>query len=294
MEIEVVVDVRQELFICLAVSFPVDAVDVGNIELLVNLLPDMVEDIFALLGRLVFEYSVEADAFLLSCGSRNLGYAAAIEHEHIFVILARIDGAHHPFGDYLDAVVLEVEAAQVHALLETYYIIKLLAVLSHVVVAKSSGESCQLDDPVLSVLQIQDELLDFLSSLLLCLHAVLGFLLVLFLVLVQLGNVSVFLVFHEFCIVLSIEEHDVDVAFCTPASVAAVSGLVGGPCHGLSATCPTESSVSISALGQVGYLTGLSVDYSYILVVPSSVRLVVAEDVPAVWTPFERLVPVGI
>ena len=66
LEVEVVVDMREELRICLLVSLPVDSMYFRLIEFLAYLLPDMVEYIFALLGRLVFELAAECYAFSFS------------------------------------------------------------------------------------------------------------------------------------------------------------------------------------------------------------------------------------
>ena len=66
LEILSVGDVRQELHIVVVHSLPVQTVDVLVIELLVNLLPGMLEDIFTLLGGPILEFSGKADALPLS------------------------------------------------------------------------------------------------------------------------------------------------------------------------------------------------------------------------------------
>ena len=155
-------------------------------------------------------------------------------------------------------------------------------------VSESSRVSGQLHDPILPVLKINDEFL----SLLLSLYAVLLLLLFFPCCLQHVRDLSVFLIAHEFCIPLSVEEHYIYVFLRAPASVAAVSGLVRGPSHRLSAEGPSESAVAVSAFGQVCDVAILDIDQSYILIVPASVCLIVAEDVSAVRAPCEALVSV--
>ena len=150
-------------------------------------------------------------------------------------------------------------------------------------VAQSARESCQLDGPVPSVVKVKNQLLLFL------LHF--GRILLAFLLLLVTGHhlvdILVLLVLGEVGICLAVEEHDVYVAVCAPTSVAAVSVLVGCPCHRLALERPSEASVAVSALGEIGDLSGLKVYEGDILIVPSSVRLVVAQDISAVRTPFK-------
>ena len=65
-EVVVIVDIRQEFDVVLSVVVPVGSVEVFYIEFLFYLLPDMVEDIFALCLWLVFEFSGEEDRLLAS------------------------------------------------------------------------------------------------------------------------------------------------------------------------------------------------------------------------------------
>ena len=93
---------------------------------------------------------------------------------------------------------------------------------------------------------------------------------------------------------LAVEEHDIYVLLSAPASVALVSGLVRSPSHGFALKRPSERTVAVATLSEVSDFSCLGVDHSHILIVPSSVRLVVAEDVAAVRTPCEALVTVLI
>ena len=70
LEIEVVVDVRQELSVCVAIICPVNSMNVRYIELLVHLFPYMVEDVFSFSCRLVFEFSAERNVLPRAVGCR--------------------------------------------------------------------------------------------------------------------------------------------------------------------------------------------------------------------------------
>ena len=139
-------------------------------------------------------------------------------------------------------------------------------------VSDSARESCQLDGPVSSVVKVKNQLLLFL------LHF--GRILLAFILLLVTGHhlvdVLVLLVLGEVGICLAVEEHDVYIAVCPPASVAAVSVLVGRPCHRLALERPSEASVAVSALGQVCRFAGLYIYDGYVFVIPTSVLLVVA------------------
>ena len=86
----------------------------------------------------------------------------------------------------------------------------------------SAGIPGQAEDSVLPVFKVE---LDFLNLL----HAVLLLILLVVFLLVtgkHLGNLGALLVPEELRHCLGIEEHDVYVSLCSPASVAAVTVLV--------------------------------------------------------------------
>ena len=61
LEVEIIVDVRQELLVGLAVTFPVNTMNLRVVELVFHLSPYVVEEILALLCWLIVEVSLEAD-----------------------------------------------------------------------------------------------------------------------------------------------------------------------------------------------------------------------------------------
>ena len=77
LEIEIVVDVIQECLIVVVIILPVGAMQVLNIELLLDLLPYMLEHIPPLFCRSVLEITGETDGLRIAARQRNLGYAAA-------------------------------------------------------------------------------------------------------------------------------------------------------------------------------------------------------------------------
>ena len=222
LEVEVVVDVREELGVCGLVACPVYAVDLRVVELLLHLLPDVVEDVFPFLRRSVFEFAAEGDAFPRAAAGGDLRYAVAGEEEEVFVVCARVERAIYVLGHDLDVPVLHIHHAEVHASFETYHVVELLAVLGEVVVAEPSCVRGELHDHVLSVLEVECELLGFLLGL----YAVLLFLLLFLFALEHLAHLPFFLVFVEFEVGLAVEEHEIDITVGAPASVAAVSVFV--------------------------------------------------------------------
>ena len=77
LEIEIVVYVLQECRIVVVIILPVCAVQILNIELLLDLLPYMLEHIPPLFCRSVLEITGETDGLRIAARQRNLGYAAA-------------------------------------------------------------------------------------------------------------------------------------------------------------------------------------------------------------------------
>ena len=67
-EIVLIINIRQEPAINVAIAFPVYAVDVLNIELVLHLLPDMVENVGTLLVRTIVELCLKGDGSRCSLG----------------------------------------------------------------------------------------------------------------------------------------------------------------------------------------------------------------------------------
>ena len=109
----------------------------------------------------------------------------------------------------------------------------------------------ETDDPVAAVLQVEFQgFRFFLPVFVFFLAGVLVFLLfpVLFLFFQQC---QFFFAHAEPFVGIEVEEHDVDVTFSAPASVAPVSGSVAFPDHGLPVEHPFRVRVGVAAFGQV-------------------------------------------
>ena len=87
LEIVVVVDGRQETAISFAVSVPIDAVNVFFIELVLHLLPSMVENVLTLKGRFIIEDSFEWNRFSLSVFNGYLFDTSTSAHIEVFALL---------------------------------------------------------------------------------------------------------------------------------------------------------------------------------------------------------------
>ena len=95
--------------------------------------------------------------------------------------------------------------------------------------------SGQANNPVLAVLQIK---LQGGYRLILILFFLIGIfigclILVLIFVFIRFYQGQFFFTEAEFIVSLTVEEHDVHIPLSTPATVAAETGTVGGPDHGL-------------------------------------------------------------
>ena len=108
LEVLSVGDVWQELHIVVVHCLPVQAVDILVIELLVNLLPGVLENVFALLAGPVLEFSGEGDVLSLAIGKIHTNYAAAADHIDILSALVGNEAAPQAFLQLLDRAGLEV------------------------------------------------------------------------------------------------------------------------------------------------------------------------------------------
>ena len=86
-EVVLIIDMRQELLVDLLVSGPVYTVQIGTVELIVNLSPDMLEQVLALGIRTIVERSLELDSCATSLWKFYSLYAALREHKEIFLLL---------------------------------------------------------------------------------------------------------------------------------------------------------------------------------------------------------------
>ena len=181
----------------------------------------MVEDVFALGLRLVFIFAGIADALAFSAIDTHLGNAASGADVDVFPVRGRHEAVHslleHPY-----TLVLQIHRAEIISALQSYYVEEFLSVLCKEMGSYSAGIPGQAEDSVLPAFKVE---LDFLNLL----HTV--FLLIILLVFLlvagkHLGNLGALLVPEELCHCLGIEEHDVYVSLCSPASVAAVTVLV--------------------------------------------------------------------
>ena len=122
-EVVVVVDIRQELRIGLLVSCPVDAMQLRIIELILDLLPDMVEDIRTLRIRTVVEVGLEADGLLRLTGEVDLPDAVVVDIE-VLEVLVRLQTVAHALHHDLRLAFHEVVFPQVVASLEACLVIE--------------------------------------------------------------------------------------------------------------------------------------------------------------------------
>ena len=137
LEVVVVVDARQESAVSVTVAFPVDAMNVFLVELVLHLLPSMVEDVFPFLGRLVVEDGFETDRLALAVLYGHLLDAATGAEIEVVALLVwnhhgTADVLHHQFR----AVFLQVLAPEVRTSFERSLIIQLVTLLAQQSIAQ--------------------------------------------------------------------------------------------------------------------------------------------------------------
>ncbi len=304
-EVEVVVDVGQVFLIHLAVAFPVDALQVGVIELVLHLSPDVVEEVLALLGGLVVEVRFEVHVLaLLACQLHLLDVASATEEEVVHVLVgdesSASDALHHQCG----ASLLQVVAPEVVAVLEGSLVVDLLALVVEDGVAHTGGVDGEAHDAVSAVVDVEFEglhllhfglaglLLFLLLLVLLLLRLFVGLLLLL--VLAGIGELGLLLRHAEAVVGIEVEEHQVGVVLGSPGTVAAVAGAVALEEHRLAAQYPLAVAVAVAAVGEVVHLLAVGLHEGDVGVVPSAVADVAREEPLAVGAPLKPDVAVGV
>ena len=108
-EVIVVVDIGQEALVILTITFPVHAMDVLYIEFVLDLLPDVVEDVFPFLIGTVVEVGLEVDRFGFPFRQVNLLDAlACTQAEVLLVLVGEHGGVTHVFEDDFGLVLTQV------------------------------------------------------------------------------------------------------------------------------------------------------------------------------------------
>ena len=86
-EVILVVDIWQELLVCLLVCGPVNTMQVFAVELVVDLTPDVLEQVLAFLIRTIVEWSLEVDICTFALGNLNLLYTASAHNKKVLTLL---------------------------------------------------------------------------------------------------------------------------------------------------------------------------------------------------------------
>ena len=280
-EVVFVVDVGQELAVHLAVGLPVHAVQLGVVELVLHLLPDVVEQVLPLLVGTVVERCLEAHVLALALAQIHFLDAAGTEVEVLEVLVGLHDAAAHALQHQLGLLLQEVVLPQVGLALKARLVVQRVASWREHVVAQVAGVGGQPHNAVAAVVEhlgfeFKLRLLVLLAFPLVLLAFRLFvfrlFALTFLLVLLTFIEQRLFLLRHAETIVgIQVEEHQVDVALGSPAAVTAESGTVALEEHGLAAQCPFGSCVAVAAVGQVAWLQlALRVDQRNVAVVPAA------------------------
>ena len=170
---------------------------------------------------------------------------------------------------------------EVVIILEGCLVVELVAVFREHSIAHVRRVCGEAYDSVAAVFDVQLQWLHFFHlylsgllllfvSLLFSLFLLLVFLLLLF-VLVGVSQFYFFLAHVEAVVGIQVEEHDVGIVFCSPASMTAVAGSVALEEHCLAVEHPFAVAVAVAGIGQVVNLLAVSLYQCNILVVPAAV-----------------------
>ena len=78
---------------------------------------------------------------------------------------------------------------------------------------------------------------------------------------------------------LAVEEHDVNIIFCSPTAMTAITGPVRRPDHRFSIQHPFGVVVGVAAFGQVGHFAAaVRFHQNDVRIVPSSDRDIFSEE----------------
>ena len=281
-EVIIVINVREELLIDLLISIPIHPMQVLHIELVLHLLPGMFKDIFPLGIRTIIEERLKFNAFRTSGAHIDFTHASTATNEDAALLGLYQVAPANTFHQNTCTALLQVPYPQVLRTFERCQVVKHVTVFGKECVAQQRRVCRQAHDTVTTVLQVEGECLLLFLLLLVILLMLLAFLLLvlfrLFLCLFHLTLLfslfiqgKVFVIHSELLIGFQIEEHDVDIAFGSPASVATESGTVAAPYHGFSTEYPLGTSIVVTTLRQVVHLAfSISLQQDDILIVPSA------------------------
>ena len=155
-EVVIIIDIRQETLVILTIAFPVHAVDILDIEFILDLLPDVVENVLTFLIGAVVEISLISDWFGLALGQVNLFDAATSAQEEVLAVLICLHASithilKHDFGLLLTQVVFP----QVHTALKGSLIIQRITTFREHIISQTGRVDRQADNPIATILQIK-------------------------------------------------------------------------------------------------------------------------------------------
>ena len=302
-KIVVIVDIRQEALISFFVSIPVRTLQVCHIELIIYLLPDVVEDIFTLTIRAVIEESLKFNWRNLAAFNLYLLHSVAGTKEDILPFLVRLQSACTYFlQKNFCNILFQIVLPKIVPILKNRQIIEFIPFSRKHGICHMRGIDGQAYNTVKAVCEIELQrlylfLLIFVGILFFLLGILFVFLPGFFLLCLLhfLKQSGFFLVHQETVVCFSIKEHDISIVFGSPTAVAAIPRTVTGPNHGFSTQYPFGIAIVVSALGQVHHFTlAIGIQQHNIFVVPSTYTDIVRKNPFAVRTPLKPLVTVRI
>ena len=136
-KVEVVVDIWQESLVCLALCLPIHSMQIDIIELVLNLSPDVVEEILALLVRLHIKPCLKVDILGRTIAKVDLLDTISAEEDVLAVLIHLHTAIAYALDENLCLALAKVFLPKVVASLKSGDIVELLAILGENGIAKA-------------------------------------------------------------------------------------------------------------------------------------------------------------
>ena len=127
-EVVLIINIRQETAIVIAIAFPVNLVQILYIELILNLAPDVVEQVSTLLIRTIVEYGLEVNVLSRFLSEIQLLDTTTRNQEQVIKLLVGLhSAAANTLYQQLGLILAQVVYPQVSATFERGLIIQCVA-----------------------------------------------------------------------------------------------------------------------------------------------------------------------
>ena len=234
------------------------------VELVLHLLPDMIEEILAFLIRTIVEVCLEINILQAFCRHVISADRTVAEVKVVHVGIPDKSATANALIDQLGLIFLKVMSPQVVAAFKSRLVIQHLAFFVECKASEARRIYGQSDNTITAVIKVELQRFNlfrlYCFAFLFCLLSLLGIFLLgfllgfLFLQLVfclQFVHLALFLRAVELLVGVEIEEHDVHIILRAPASVRAITLAIAREEHCLAVEHPSAATIAVAALREV-------------------------------------------